>query len=189
MLSRRHLLIGSACTTLAPSGRAETASDGFVVLRATAAGYGGAVPGPVIRARRGEDVRVRLINGLDEPTAIHWHGVRLPNAMDGRESAPGATLDLRFAAPDAGTFWYHATAPSQWERGLYGALVVEEVVPPAVDRDELLVFAEHRDRAGARRLSVNGAAPDITAAPNARLRLRFLNATTTTMMNARIADL
>src|SRR5262245_105119 len=116
MLSRRDVLLGSGCAlaTFAARARAERAPDGFTVLRASTAGFDGAVPGPVIRARRGGEVKVRLVNGLDEPTALHWHGVRLPNAMDGGSPltgppvAPGASFDYRFAAPDAGTFWYRA---------------------------------------------------------------------------------
>ena len=77
------------------------------------------IPGPTLRVRRGEELRVRLVggmreNGMREPTAVHWHGVRLPNAMDGSPPLtqapiqPGASFDYRFTPPDAGTFWYHA---------------------------------------------------------------------------------
>src|ERR1700724_4586346 len=108
MLSRRHVLIGSACTIFAAPARTETAGDGFIVLRATATGYDGTVPGPVIRVRRGDEVKVRLINERDQPTSIVWHGVRLPSAMDTamgpRPAAPGTSLDYRFTVPDAGTF-------------------------------------------------------------------------------------
>src|SRR4029077_14292847 len=100
-------LLGSGCALAAVTTRArpETAPDGFMVLRASAAGFDGAVPGPVIRARRGDEVKVRLVNGLDEPTTLHWHGVRVPNAMDGGvpltgpSVAPGASFDYRFQVP------------------------------------------------------------------------------------------
>ena len=188
MLSRRHVLIGSGCAILSARARAETAPDGFIVLRATPAGYGGAVPGPVIRARRGDEVKVRLVNGLDEPTAIHWHGVRLPNAADTQAPiAPGASVDHRFTVPDAGTFWYRAASRHQQEHGLYGALIIEDTMPPLVDRDQLLVFAARRDRDGPRRFTLNGSpALDIAARPNERLRLRFINASPSQVMNARI---
>src|SRR5215467_8862664 len=195
MLSRRHVLLGSGCALAAAATRAhaKTAPDGVTVLRASAAGFDGAVPGQVIRARRGDEVKVRLVNGLDEPTALHWHGVRLPNAMDGGAPltsppvAPGASFDDRFTAPDAGTFWYRAMRRDQQERGLYGALIVEEQAAPPVDRDQLLLFADRRDGDGTRQFTLNGAAAvDIPARPNERLRLRFINASATQAMNARI---
>jgi FtsP/CotA-like multicopper oxidase with cupredoxin domain len=195
MLSRRDVLLGSGCAlaTLTARAHADPAPDGFTVLRASTAGFDGIVPGPVIRARRGDEVKVRLVNGLDEPTALHWHGVRLPNAMDGGSLltsplvAPGASFDYRFTVPDAGTFWYRALRRDQQERGLYGALIVEEPAPQPVDRDQLLLFADRRDGDGTRQFTLNGAAAvDIPARPNERLRLRFINASATQAMNARI---
>jgi FtsP/CotA-like multicopper oxidase with cupredoxin domain len=195
MLSRRDILWSSGCAlaTFIARAHADRAPDGFAVLRASSAGFDGAAPGPVIRARRGGEVKVRLVNGLDEPMALHWHGVRLPNAMDGGSPltsppvAPGTSFDYRFAAPDAGTFWYRALRRDQQERGLYGALIVEEAAPPAVDRDHLLLFADRRDGDGTRQFTLNGAsAVDIPARPNERLRLRFVNASATQAMNARI---
>jgi FtsP/CotA-like multicopper oxidase with cupredoxin domain len=165
------------------------------VLHATKAGFNGAGPGPVIRVRRGDEIKVRLVNDLDEPTALHWHGVRLPNPMDGGVPltgppiAPGASFDYRFSVPDAGTFWYHAALRSQQERGLYGALVVAEPVSPLVDQDHLLIFGERRSsRDGAREFALNGvAALDIAVRANERLRLRFVNASAT-LMNGRIEN-
>ena len=191
MLSRRNVLLGSGCALAAFSlrARAETAPDGVTVLRAGAAGFDGAAPGPVIRARRGDEVKVRFVNGLDEPVALHWHGVRLPNAMDNAPPvAPGASFDYRFRVPDAGTFWYRAAQRSQHEAGFYGALTVAEPAPPLVDQDQLLVFGDRRpNRDGPRQYTLNGvAALDITARPNERLRLRFINTSATQAMNARI---
>lgn len=222
MLSRRDLLIGapSAAGAVALAGRlrAETA-DGFTVLRAEMgeaqrdgadqaarpiSGFGGAVPGPLIRVRRGDEVKVRLVNALAEPVVIHWHGVRIANAMDGAPPltqagvAPGASFDYRFAVPDAGTFWYHAALAAQRERGLYGALIVEELAAPPIDRDEVLVFADWLRQAGrtgdaagaggagaaavtadrrSRDFAINGKpSVDIPIRQNERLRLRFINA-------------
>jgi FtsP/CotA-like multicopper oxidase with cupredoxin domain len=196
MLSRRHVLLGCGCAFAATvrHTHAET-SPGVTVLHATSMGFSGAVPGPVIRARRGDEIKVRLVNGLDEPTALHWHGVRVPNPMDGGVPltgppvALGASVDYRFSLPDAGTFWYRAASRSQQESGLYGALIVAEPVPPLVDQDHLLIFGGRRSsRDGAQELTVNGVtALDIAVRANERLRLRFLNASAT-RMNARIEN-
>jgi len=73
-------------------------------------GYGGIVPGATIRCRKGEPLHVRLINELNQPTSIHWHGLRIDNAMDGvigltqDPVAPGESFDYIFTPPDAGTF-------------------------------------------------------------------------------------
>ena len=97
-------------TRLAPPAHGQ--GDGFRVIHARDGGYDGATPGPVLSLRRGEELKVRLVNALSVPTTIHWHGVRVPNAMDGTALtqsavAPGASSDYRFTPPDAGTFWYH----------------------------------------------------------------------------------
>jgi len=99
--------------------------------------YNGEVPGPEIRVKKGERVRVRFHNKLEEPSSIHWHGIRIENAMDGvagltqEPVPPGGSFDYDFTAPDAGTFWYHAHNKSwnQVARGLYGPLIVEEPEP------------------------------------------------------------
>ncbi|BBF93639.1 multicopper oxidase family protein [Blastochloris tepida] len=175
-------------------------------------GFDGQAPGPILRVRRGGEVWVRAENGLDQPTAIHWHGIRLTNPMDGvpplTQAAipPGGAFDYRFACPDAGTFWYHAFAgtPEQLDRGLAGALIVEEETPIAVDQDIVLLLqdwqfddgaakegeakAEAKDsetkgaeakesEAGARHATVNGRpAEDIAAKGHDRIRLRLINA-------------
>ena len=104
---------------------------------------------------------MRLVNELPEPTTIHWHGVRLPNSMDGvphltqAPVVPGASFDYRFRAPDAGTFCYYA--PGQEDRGLYGALIVEEGQAVDVDREIVLALGVPGEPSGASRsLLVNG---------------------------------
>jgi FtsP/CotA-like multicopper oxidase with cupredoxin domain len=105
--------------------------------------YNGTVPGPEIRIRQGERLRIAVTNDLAEETTVHWHGLRVPNAMDGVPHltqppiAPGETFVYEFDAVDAGTFWYHPHQRSfeQVGRGLYGALIVEEPEPIRVDRD------------------------------------------------------
>jgi len=109
--------------------------------------YNSMSPGPEIRVRKGERVRVRLTNNLEEPTSVHWHGIRIDNAMDGVSGLtqapvpPGESFDYDFVVPDSGTFWYHAHNRSwnQVARGLYGPLIVEE--PEAgFDRDHDLTL-------------------------------------------------
>jgi FtsP/CotA-like multicopper oxidase with cupredoxin domain len=119
-------------------------------------GYNGQVPGPTLEARVGDVLEVRFTNSLAEPTTIHWHGLRLPAAMDGTDMTqwpvqPGTTFTYRFRLPDAGTFWYHphSNEPVQLERGLYGALVVRADNEPVVDAERVLVLDDLRlDRKG-----------------------------------------
>lgn len=109
--------------------------------------YDGVLPGPTIEARAGDTVRVRLRNSLPEATTIHWHGLRVPNAMDGVHVVqapvePGAELTYEFVVPDAGTFWYHPHVRSdvQVERGLYGAIVVRGDDEPETTTDRVVVL-------------------------------------------------
>jgi len=172
-VTRRLLLSGvalnGAALALSGSGMAQTASpDGFQVIRAGA-------PGPTLRLKRGEEVRVRLVNDTAEPAAIHWHGVRLQSGMDGVPGltqapvAPGASFDYRFAPPDAGTFWYRpATSLSgQRMRGPTGALIVSESAPVETDREAVLLVNEIPNAETAGRLTVQ---------THQRLRLRIINA-------------
>jgi FtsP/CotA-like multicopper oxidase with cupredoxin domain len=109
--------------------------------------YNESSPGPEIRVKRGERIRVRLINNLEEPTSIHWHGIRIANNMDGvsgltQEAVkPGDVFEYDFVVPDAGTYWYHAHNRSwnQVARGLYGTLIVEDD-GPTFDRDHDLTL-------------------------------------------------
>lgn len=166
--------------------------------------YDGRSPGPEIRVRQGERLRVLLRNELDEDTTIHWHGVRVPNAMDGVPHvtqppvAPGGEFVYDFAPPDAGTYWYHPhhRGFEQVGRGLYGPLIVEEREPIAVDRDLVWMlgdwrlqknaaisddFADFMDLSHAGRIgntvTINGRVPDAMAvAAGERIRLRLVNA-------------
>jgi len=106
-------------------------------------GFNGRIPGPEIRARQGDQADIRLENGLDDGALVHWHGLRVPNRMDGVNVLtqdvviPGQSHDYRFALPDAGTYWYHSHYLSydQVSRGLFGAFIVDEPDPPVVDHD------------------------------------------------------
>jgi FtsP/CotA-like multicopper oxidase with cupredoxin domain len=123
---------------------------------ARAWGFNGQVPGPTLEARVGDVLEVRLTNRLAEPTSIHWHGLRVPAAMDGtdmvqRPVAPGETFTYRFRLPDAGTFWYHphVNETVQMERGLYGALIVRGDDEPRLDAERVLVLDDVKlDRSG-----------------------------------------
>lgn len=100
--------------------------------------YNDGLPGPEIRVKRGERVRVNFTNQLEEPTSVHWHGIRIENSMDGVAGLtqppvmPGESFSYDFVAPDAGTYWYHAHNRSwnQVARGLYGPLIVDEEEQP-----------------------------------------------------------
>lgn len=112
--------------------------------------YNGRVPGPVLRAKVGDKVIVHLKNALPEATTIHWHGMRVPSAMDGTTAmqspvGPNESFDYEFTALDAGTFWYHPHVRSdvQVENGLYGAIVIEDPAEPLADMpDEVMMLSD-----------------------------------------------
>ncbi|MEL6619915.1 MAG: multicopper oxidase family protein [Pseudomonadota bacterium] len=115
-------------------------------------GFNGSTPGPELRFRQGDTVDLRFENAIGEGSAVHWHGIRIDNAMDGVPGltqplvADGAGFDYRFRLPDAGTYWYHSHNRS-WEqvaRGLYGPLIVEETNPPKVDHDITVMVDDWR---------------------------------------------
>ena len=116
-------------------------------------GYNGTVPGPTIRVAQGGRVTRRFVNELDQPGTVHWHGIRIDNAMDGVPGltqevvAPGDSFLYDFAVPDAGTYWYHPHNRSyeQMARGLSGALIIEEADgAPEADSDEVLLIDDWR---------------------------------------------
>lgn len=120
-------------------------------------GFNGSSPGPELRLRQGDTLARRFENRTEQPSSIHWHGIRLENAMDGVPGLtqplvqPGESFDYAFQVPDAGTYWYHSHHRS-WEqvaRGLYGPLIVEETEPPKLDTDITVVLDDWRlDDAG-----------------------------------------
>ena len=126
--------------------------------RTPAWAYGGQAPGLELRARQGDRLRVRFINHLEVPTTIHWHGIRLPLAMDGVPYVsqlpvlPGEYFDYDFIVPDAGSFWYHPHTASaeQLGRGLVGPLIVEEHEPTGFLHERTLSLKSwHVDKQGA----------------------------------------
>ena len=165
--------------------------------------YNGQVPGPTLRIRRGDTLRATLVNQLPQATTIHWHGVRVPNAMDGVPNVtqppvePGGRFVYEFTAKDAGTFWFHPhlRSPEQIERGLAGVLIVEDESPPPFTREVVWVlddwlldasgsihpeFVTRRDLAHDGRWgnvpTVNGSSDTVLALrPGERIRLRLIN--------------
>jgi FtsP/CotA-like multicopper oxidase with cupredoxin domain len=166
--------------------------------------YGGRVPGPEIRLRQGERLQVMVENRLPQDTTVHWHGLRILNAMDGAPYVtqppiqPEDSFTYEITVPDAGTFWYHPHAHSaeQVGRGLMGALIIEEPQPLQVDRDVVWVLGDfHLDdeasiaggfdnrmemsmsgRIG-NTVTINGRVPDRFAVRSGeRIRLRLINA-------------
>jgi FtsP/CotA-like multicopper oxidase with cupredoxin domain len=175
--------------------------------------YNGTVPGPELRFRQGERLRIEVENALGVDTTVHWHGVRVPNAMDGVPQltqppikANGGRFVYEFELRDAGTYWYHPHlgSPEQVGRGLYGPLIIDETQPPAVDRDVVWMLgdwrldrearivddfgnfmdASHAGRIG-NTVTVNGAIREtFELRAGERIRLRLVNAA-----NARIFGL
>lgn len=173
--------------------------------------YDGQVPGREIRIRQGERLRVLVENRLREETTVHWHGVRVPNGMDGVPHltqipiTPGKSFTYEFDALDAGTYWYHPhqRGYEQVGRGLYGPLIVEEAQPLPVDRDIIWMLGDwrmldggisddfgspfdimHAGRVG-NTVTINGGKPSPLAVRSGeRIRLRLINAA-----NARIFGL
>ena len=227
-LSRRAILAGALSSIVAPG--AACAQDGFIELRARKLRaslrgifsrpaelwtFNGKVPGPVLRARQGVEFKLRLVNELDEPLALHWHGVRLANAIDGTwltglPVAPGRSFDFVFTPPDAGTFWYRTTTDTsrQRERGLSGMFIVEEPdalesildVPLLIDDWALDASAAFDEAsfgnaliaAGEGRLghviTVDGELQRMLSLPASRrfLRLRLLNAANARFLKLRL---
>jgi FtsP/CotA-like multicopper oxidase with cupredoxin domain len=166
-------------------------------------GFNGTTPGPTLRFRAGERVQIRFENAIGEGSAIHWHGIRIDNAMDGVPYLTqamvehGESFDYDFVLPDPGTYWYHSHNRS-WEqvaRGLYGPLIVEEETPPDVDHDITVIvddwriertgeviedFGNRHDFAHAGRLGTYARVlPSVDRVQKGdRVRLRLINAAT-----------
>ena len=222
-ISRRSLLIAGGATiagvVLRPLGlRANAdllelrrvAGPGRAPLRGASSPetdvwcYDGEVSGPEIRVRQHGRVRIVVENKLQQDTTIHWHGVRVPNAMDGAPNVtqppigPGESFVYEFPVPDAGTYWYHPHLHSaeQVGRGLAGPFIVEELNPPPVDRDIVWVLGDFRlkndgsiaggfnnpmetgmsGRIG-NTVTINGRVPDAFPVKSGeRIRLRLINA-------------
>ncbi len=110
----------------------------------------GSVPGPLVRLREGQNVRINVTNHLDEDTSIHWHGILLPFQFDGVPGVsfpgikPHQTFTYEFPVRQAGTYWYHSHSGLQEQTGHYGPLVIEPAAgePVQADRDYILLLSE-----------------------------------------------
>jgi FtsP/CotA-like multicopper oxidase with cupredoxin domain len=117
------------------------------------------VPGPRLHLVEGDRVRINVHNSLPEPTTVHWHGLNVPNAMDGaaeitqKPIPPGATYAYEYTAEQSGTYFYHTHAhiDRQQSLGLYGALIIDPKLPDArakVDVDYVIQLQEWLQREG-----------------------------------------
>ena len=200
----RQRLVAGAATHRFEAAQAEATS----VLA-----FNGSIPGPVLRLAQGVESEIQFVNRLGQDSSIHWHGLRIDNAMDGvpgmtqQPVPPGGEFVYRFTPPDAGTYWYHSHQRS-WEQmalGLAGILIVEEREAPAFHQDLVFAIDDWRvddslqidrrslgslhDWAHGGRLgnfaTVNGVSvPGLPVVSGQRIRLRLVN-----IANARIMTL
>ncbi|WP_428395073.1 multicopper oxidase family protein [Lichenicoccus sp.] len=220
-LPRRQLLLSAAGAFTAAATKAAAMPAGITITRLTTGPaavrmiggetpatelwtYDRLAPGPIIRLPQGKPFHAAVENRLAQSTTVHWHGIRLPNAMDGipgltqKPIPPGGRFDYAFTPPDAGTFWYHShdNGLEQIGRGLAGALLIEEAVPPTVDRDLVWTLQDWRldpdaqivpgfdnrmeaamDGRVGNTVTINGRLPATLAVrAGERVRLRLLNA-------------
>jgi FtsP/CotA-like multicopper oxidase with cupredoxin domain len=163
-------------------------------------GFNGTTPGPTIEAVEGDRLRFYVTNRLPAPTTVHWHGIRVPNGMDGVNGLtqvpimPGETFKYEFVVPDAGTFMYHPhfDEMTQQAMGMMGMFVVHPRQRPKekIDRDYAIMLAEWRIIPGTSRpvttemldfniLTMNSkvfpATHPLPARVGERVRLRFGN--------------
>ena len=166
--------------------------------------FNGTLPGPTLRIRSGDTVRVVMTNNLDTPTNLHVHGLHVSPEANGDNPfvsiEPGQSFNYEFVLPDehpSGTYWYHphrhGHVADQLAAGLYGAIIVEDEVPVPATRERTLVVsdislddsgrpatASHPERMMGREgdtVMVNGQVrPRAVASPGERERWRIVNA-------------
>lgn len=125
----------------------------FTGKRATATAINGSVPGPTLRLREGDTVTIAVTNCLKESSSIHWHGMRIPAAMDGvpgltyRGIEPGETFTYRFPVKQSGTYWYHSHTRFQEQTGLSGALIIDPLRRESIqcDREHIVFLSDWTD--------------------------------------------
>ncbi len=147
--------------------------------------YNGMVPGPEIRITEGDKVRVLVTNEMDESTVVHWHGLLIPNAMDGvtfitqPPIKPGETFTYEFTARNSGSHMYHShhNAAEQVTSGLLGAIIIEPADKsrePVVDGDYTLILND-----STLGFTLNGKefpyTQPVTAKLGQKVRIRYMN--------------
>lgn len=185
-------------TLEAATGRGTVAGRDATTLR-----YNGGLPGPTLHLRPGDHLGIDLVNHLNEPTNLHTHGLQVsPQGNSDNPFVminPGGKFRYDYQIPDThppGTFWYHphhhGLAADQVFAGLYGAIVIDEPVPPQVSADRMLVISDITldgtgsvaPATGMQRMAgregdlvlVNGQAnPVLSAQPGTRERWRIVN--------------
>ncbi|KZE08690.1 copper-binding protein [Sphingomonas hankookensis] len=150
---------GTATPLPSVSGDDITLTIGHAMRRidgraAHAIGINGTSPAPLVRLREGQKARINVVNTLDEPSSIHWHGLLLPFQMDGVPGisfpgiAPRSSFTYEFPVIQSGTYWYHSHSGLQEQEGLYGPIVIDprEADPAAFDREHVIVLSDHSFR-------------------------------------------
>ena len=150
-----------------------------------AMGYNGQVPGPQIRLKEGDRVRVILKNDMAESTAIHWHGVEVPNDMDGvpyitqPPVKPGQSFTYEFTTRNSGSHMYHShhNSTMQVSKGLLGAFIIEPKVPRAMEKADIDYVMIINDSGGGFTLNGKGfpATEPIVCKKGQKVRIRFMN--------------
>ncbi len=174
MIGRRNLLaLGAASTatallpawarsaSAAPAAQALSGEDISLTVghapitvdgrEGHAVAINGTVPGPLIRLKQGQNVRIAVTNTLDEETSIHWHGVLTPSHMDGVPGLsfpgikPGETFVYEFTVKQAGTYWYHSHSGVQELIGHYAPMIIEPAggEPAAFDREHVVMLSDY----------------------------------------------
>ena len=113
----------------------------------------GSVPGPILRWREGEEVTINVRNNLSDDSSLHWHGIILPNKMDGVPGLtfdgikPGESFTYNFTLQQSGSYWYHSHSGFQEQTGVYGAIVIEpkEPAPHHYDREHVVLVSDWSD--------------------------------------------
>ena len=175
VISRRSFLYGATGTSLTAgvllprSGRSGDTGNGgtestyretnLIVARTkvtingrttSAVTVNGTLPGPLLRWTEGDEVVLNVMNRLNEDTSIHWHGLLLPNAMDGVPGVtfggikPQETFSYRFKITQSGTYWYHSHSGFQEQLGHYGPIIIDPVTPETYDcdRDYVILLSD-----------------------------------------------
>jgi CopA family copper-resistance protein len=112
----------------------------------------GTIPSPTLRFTEGDDAEIHIKNHLDEETSIHWHGILLPNIMDGVSYVTTPPIPakgeftFKFKIRQSGTYWYHSHTGTQEQKGVFGSFVIEERSPKEkFDHDLVYILSDWTD--------------------------------------------